>query len=233
MLQQILQQFGPQAVEAYGQFLQPYNPEQFQELFDQAFIKPAMMTYEQNTLPAIYESFGDANAGSSSALNQALAASAKDLSTGLGSQMGQFYQNYMGNQMSALSGLMNPMGQPIVRNAYSPYGDAISGAAKIGASALPYVLSTMQSKENVRPCKLGLDSLRTWDVYQFDYKKCFGGQRDVIGMIAEDLPNELIDIKEGLAHVNLYSVIGVLVNSIQELADRIESLEAQHGNSGR
>ncbi len=110
-LNQVLQGQGPQAGAAYQQFLQPYDPSQFQDLFQQAFIDPAMQVYEQQALPAIQQRFVDANAGSSSALNQALGQSAKDLSTALGSQMGQFYQGQQSNQLQALQLLNQLLGQ--------------------------------------------------------------------------------------------------------------------------
>lgn len=140
----ILGGLSPQAQQAYGQILQPYDPEQFQSLFQKSFIDPALQTYEQQVLPQIYQSFGDANAGSSSALNQALAASAKDLSTSLGSQMGNFYQNYQNQQLGALGQLGGLSGQrildPIVQQGYNPLGDIIGSVGQVGAGILPYLL---------------------------------------------------------------------------------------------
>ena len=121
-----------------GQFLQPYDQEQFQGLFQQAFIDPALMTYEQQVLPTIQQKFVDANAGSSSALNQALAQSATDLSTMLGSQMGQFYQNQQSNQLSGVSGLLSALGQrsfePMVQQRQGILGPMIQAAGSIGAA---------------------------------------------------------------------------------------------------
>jgi len=133
----------PQASQTYGQFLQPYDSEQFNNLFQKSFIDPAMMNYEQQVLPAIYQSFGDVNAGSSSALNQALASSAKDLSATLGSQIGGYLQNYRQQQLGALGQLGGLAGQrtlePIVQAGYNPIGDIIGSVSTLGASALPYI----------------------------------------------------------------------------------------------
>lgn len=98
------------AQNAFQQFLQPTTPESYQDIFQQSVVDPAMMQYQQSVLPAIQQSFGDANAGSSSALNQALAQSASDLTTSLGQQYGQFYQQGQQNQLNALN-LLNPLAQ--------------------------------------------------------------------------------------------------------------------------
>ena len=130
-LQQALQGLGPQAQGAFSQFLQPYDEKQFQGLFQQAFIDPAMMAYEQQALPAIQQRFIDAGAGSSSALNQALGQSAADLSTMLGTQMGQFYQGQQQNQLGALGILGGMLGQrtqePIVTQRQSPLSQIFGG----------------------------------------------------------------------------------------------------------
>lgn len=108
---------GPQAAEAFGQFLQPYDPAQFESLFQKAFVDPAMLQYERSVLPAIQQRFVDQGGGSSSALNQALAQSATDVSTMLGSQMGQFYQNQQGNQLNAINALLGLSNQ----KTFQPY----------------------------------------------------------------------------------------------------------------
>ena len=90
----LLQGQGGMGGEAFGQMVQPYDPSQFQDLFQQAYVDPAMMAYERNVMPAIQQRFVDADAGSSSALNQALAQSAADISTMIGQSAGDFYNRY-------------------------------------------------------------------------------------------------------------------------------------------
>jgi len=128
----MMQGLGPQANEVLGQFLQPYDEKQFQGLFQKSFIDPAMMAYEQDVLPAIREGAVSQGAGSSGSLNQALAASAQDLSTGLGTQMGQFFQQQQGNQMNAMQILAALLGQrtqePIVTQRQSPFSQIMQGA---------------------------------------------------------------------------------------------------------
>lgn len=110
-----LEQLGPAFTQTYGQLLQPQDPGQLQDVFQQAYVDPAMQAYQQQILPAIQQRFVDVGAGSSSALNQALAQSAQDLSTSLGTQFGNLYQQQQGRQLqgqlAALSGLQGLLGQ--------------------------------------------------------------------------------------------------------------------------
>ena len=139
-LNQLLGSLGPQAQEAYQQFLQPYDADQFQDLFQQSFVDPAMMQFEQQVLPAIQQRFVDAGAGSSSALNQALGQSATDLSTMLGSQMGQFFQQQQQNQLGALGQLGGLTGQrmqdPIIQQKQGLLGPLIGGAGQVAGGLL-------------------------------------------------------------------------------------------------
>jgi len=138
-LMQMLQGLGGQANTALSQAMQPYDEDQFQGLFKKAFIDPAMMNYEQNALPKIQERMMGMDQDASGSLNQALAQSAQDLSTGLGTQMGQFYQQQQGNQMDAMKLLASLFGiqtqQPIVRNSPSPF-QQFSNFAGNAASSL-------------------------------------------------------------------------------------------------
>ena len=139
-LSQILGGAGQQAGAAYQQFLQPQSPEQFQDLYQQSFIDPAMKTYEQQVLPAIQQRFVDAGAGSSSALNQALGQSAVDLTTMLGSQMGNFMQGQQGNQLNALQLLNQLVGQkefqPIQQQKQGLLGPLIGAGGQLGGALL-------------------------------------------------------------------------------------------------
>jgi hypothetical protein len=131
-------QYGPQAAEAFGQFVQPYDPAQFESLFQKAFVDPAMLQYERSVLPAIQQRFVDQGGGSSSALNQALAQSATDVSTMLGSQMGQFYQGQQANQLNAINALLGLSNQ----RTFQPYqqqgilGGLLGLGGQVGAAYL-------------------------------------------------------------------------------------------------
>jgi len=132
---------GPQLNSLLMSLLQPGGQQGYQDLFQQSFIDPAMRTYEQQVLPAIQQRFVDANAGSSSALNQALGQSAADLSTMLGSQMGQFQQQQQqidqSGNMNAIQALLGLGGQrsfePIVQKQQGMLGPLITAGATLAA----------------------------------------------------------------------------------------------------
>ena len=221
----------PQAQQAYGQLLQPYDPQQFQSLFQQAFIDPAMMNYEQQVLPSIYQSFGDANAGSSSALNQALAASARDLSTGLGQQMGNFYQNYQQQQLGALGQVGGLAGtrilDPIVQQGYNPMGDLIGAGGQIGASALPYILSDRNYKENIREFeKDALNDVESMNFYRYRYKPEVGIEGEKVGLMAQDLPEDYIKGSGDEWMVDHYALTTTALKAIQQLSAKVKELES-------
>lgn len=107
----VLGNAAPQAGEAYSQFLQPQGMEDYQSLFEQSYINPAMQAFNRQVLPSIQQQFVDAGAGSSSALNQALAEAATDVTTNLGSQFGNFFQQQQQNKLGALGQLGGLSGQ--------------------------------------------------------------------------------------------------------------------------
>jgi len=99
----VLTGLGPNLSQAFGSMLQPQTPENLQDIFQKSYVDPAKQAFEQQIVPSIQQSFGDANAGSSSALNQALAKSASELSTSLGSQYGQLAEAGQNRQLQAIS----------------------------------------------------------------------------------------------------------------------------------
>ncbi len=223
------QQFLTQAGQGYQQFAQQ-GPEQYQDAFQKAVVDPSMLQYEQQVLPALQQRFVDANAGSSSALNQALAQSATDLTTNLGAQYGQFFQNQQQNQLTALGGLGGLAGQkqfePLLKQIEGILGPLISAGGKLGASTIT-AASSEKVKENIKDFKkIGLDDVRKFAVKKYDYIKEVGGQKDKIGLIAENLPQELTEEKDGILHVDLYALISVLVNAVQEMDKKILQLES-------
>jgi len=132
---------GGQVGQSYQQFLQPQSQEDLQGAFQTSVVDPMMQTYEQQTVPALQQRFVDANASSSSALNQALGQSAQDLTTSLGSQFLPFMQGQQRNTLQAMNQLGGLGGQQTFQptrqeGLASPLIDAI---AKIAASFIkPY-----------------------------------------------------------------------------------------------
>ena len=137
ILTQVLGDIGPGAIDTFQQFLRPSSGEEIQTEFQRSFVDPAMQTYQQQILPAIQQRYADVGASSSSALNQALAQSASDLSTGLGSQYGALAQARRGEQMGALQSFLPLVTgqtiQPYVQQKQGWLGPTIGAVGNIGA----------------------------------------------------------------------------------------------------
>lgn len=127
------------------QLLQGFDQTQLMDFYQKGLVNPTIQTFQEQILPSIQERFIDANAGSSSALNQALAKSATDLSSGLSGQLSglllQGQQQGAQNQLGALSQILSLLGQrtydPIVQGPQEGLlKDIISSGAKVGAAAL-------------------------------------------------------------------------------------------------
>lgn len=107
------------------------------EIFQKSYVDPAMQTYQQQVLPSIQQRFVDANAGASSALNQALSQSASDLSTALGAQYGQFFEGQQNKQLQAMSQflplLTGQTFQPVFQQKQGLGGPLLDAISKIGA----------------------------------------------------------------------------------------------------
>lgn len=125
--------------------LQGFDPTQLNDFYQKSLVDPTLQNYNEQVLPAIQQRFGDANAGSSSALNQALAKSATDLSSNLSGQLsGLLYQGQQQgsqNQLSALSQILSLLGQrtfdPIVQGPQSGLlQDILKGGTQVGAAYL-------------------------------------------------------------------------------------------------
>jgi len=217
--------------------------------FKTGVVDPMMQQYKQQVLPGLQQRFVDANAGSSSALNQALASSANDLTTQMGSMYLPFMQGqqqtrmaaaqgYAGlanpyinqynqanaNKLSALSGLGGLAGQqtfsPLISQREGIMGPLIGAGGVIGAAAM----SSEKVKENIRPYDKGIEVIKNLDVKLYDYKKEVGGDKNCVGVIAETLPEEIQKQIEGIKAVDLYGLIGLLINSVKELDKRLEEL---------
>lgn len=135
---------GP-ANQALLSLLEGYDANQLMDFYQKGLVDPSLRTYEQQILPSIQQRFEDANAGSSSALNQALAQSATSLSSDLSGQLAKLLyqgrQDASRNQLGALGQILSLLGQrnfdPIVQG---PQGglikDIISAAIQAGAAAI-------------------------------------------------------------------------------------------------
>lgn len=215
-------------MQSYQGLLNGYD----EDLFQKGVVDPAMKQYENQILPSIQQRFIDANAGSSSALNQALSQSATDLQSALSGQRLQMQQNASQNQLQVLAQLLGlttaRQFDPIVQGPSTGIlPDLIKGGAAIGSAAM---LSSKEIKENIRDYNKGLDLVRNMNVKLYDYKEDFTGEKDCVGLIAEELPQELRAQVDGIQAVDLYGLVATLVNSIKQLDEKVKELEAIHAN---
>ncbi len=105
-----------------------------------------------------------------------------------------------------------------------------AGAAGAGASSAPAAAAAASSreiKENIVNYDKGLEALPFIEVKNYDYKMEVPGRKENrVGVIAEDLPEELrVDI-EGLLHADVYGLVGLLINCVKQLDQKVKMLEA-------
>lgn len=136
----VLGNVGPAYQQALGGFLQPQSVEDYQALFQQSFIDPAMQQLRQQIVPGIKQQFGDIGASSSSALNQALAQAAEQATTNIGSNIGNFMLGQQANQLQAL-GQFSPFltaqtFQPMFQKKQGWLGPVLSATGAIAGGAI-------------------------------------------------------------------------------------------------
>lgn len=220
----ILGQVGGQSGNALQGLLKGYD----EDMFQKGVVDPSMRTYNQQILPSIQQRFTDANAGSSSALNQALSQSAGDLSNVLAGQRIGLQSSMANQQLGGLQQIMGLLGQksfdPIVQGPQAGLmKDIISAGGQIGAAAIQ---SSRDVKENIIDYDKGLEITRNMQVKQYDYTiPVEGNQKGRVGLIAEDVPNELTTELNGIKAVDLYGLISLLINSVKQLDTKVRDLE--------
>lgn len=135
--QQFLGQIlGPQsnqmAGQAYQDMLQSPDSQQFGDMFQKSFVDPAQQTMQRQLIPGMKEQFMGMDESGSSALNQALSQSATDMSTALGGQYMNQYNQQQANRMQALGLGGNMVGQrtfdPIIQQQQGLAGPLIGAA---------------------------------------------------------------------------------------------------------
>lgn len=100
--------------------LQPQGIEEAREAYQQSVVSPALQALRRDIIPTIQERFAGAGAGSSSALNLALARSAEDLTQQLGQQFGQYYAGEQARQMQGQLGGLGALGQLAGQRTFEP-----------------------------------------------------------------------------------------------------------------
>ena len=228
-LSSILGGQGGNAQGAYNDFLKPYSADQFQNFYQKSFIDPAQQALQRQVIPGIKENFLGLDESGSSALNRALAQSATDVSTSLGSGMLGQYNQYQNQRFNALQGLGGLAGaqtfQPLINQNQGILGNLLGTGATLGGAAI--VASSKEYKENIRPLEMGLEALKSIKGYHYDYKEEYFNEKDLIGVMVEDCPKDLVVEKDGMKGVNMYGLVALMVNCINELRSKVDKLEAQ------
>jgi len=128
------------AMGGLGQMTQPQDQGQFQDMFQKSFIDPAQQAMQRQIIPGIKEQFLGMDESGSSALNQALAQSATDLSTALGSQYMNQYNLGQQRQMQGYGLLGQLAGQkqfaPMIHEQEGILGNIIDALGRIGGGFL-------------------------------------------------------------------------------------------------
>jgi len=106
-------------------------------MFQKSFIDPAQQALQRQIIPGIKEQFLGMDESGSGALNRALAQSATDVATGLGSQYMNFYNQQQGNKLNALNLLGGLSGQrtfePHIQQTQGILGPLISALGQAAA----------------------------------------------------------------------------------------------------
>lgn len=102
-----------QATGNLEEVMRPRTNDQLSQQFNTQIGTPAVEQFNRSTIPGLMSSFAELGAGRSSALNQALAAASKDLSTGHASQRQQYLTDQRSQQLQAGQAAMGAAGMPL------------------------------------------------------------------------------------------------------------------------
>lgn len=123
----------PQQQQYLSGAMQGTDPQQFQDMFQKSFVDPAQQTMQRQIIPGIKEQFMGMDESGSSALNQALAQSATDLSTNLGGQYMNQYNLAQGRGMQAAG---QQQFSPMIHEQQGILGDIIKAIGAMAGGAI-------------------------------------------------------------------------------------------------
>jgi hypothetical protein len=147
-----------------------------------------------------------------------------------------FYKTQQAGALGALgqlSGLSTtPTQAPMIQQSQGILGPLLGVAGQLGGAAIQRggidallkalsggtVTSSEKVKENIRPYGKGLEVLKNLMVKKYDYKTIAGGDKNKIGLIAEEVPEEFQVEVNGVLGVDIYGLVGLLINSVKDLA---------------
>lgn len=100
--------------------------------------------------------------------------------------------------------------------------------SEAGAAAIAGLFaSSKEIKENIREYDKGLEVVRELEVKNYDYIiPTEGRQQNRVGLIAEDVPEELQGMIGDIKAVDVYGLVSLLVNCVKQLDEKVKILEA-------
>jgi Chaperone of endosialidase len=124
------------------------------------------------------------------------------------------------------SGQTSGIGGQVIGGGLAALGSFAGSEA--GAAALAGLFSSREVKDNIREYDKGLNVIRDLEVKQYDYTiPVDGRQTDRVGLIAENVPEEIQAVVNNIRAVDVYGLVAILINSIKELDAKVKMLEAK------
>lgn len=125
---------------AYSEFLQPSSPAGYEDIFQKSVVDPSLKALQQQIIPGIKEGFLGLDESGSGSLNRALAQAATDVSTNLGSQYLNFFNQQNQNKLGALGQLGGLTGlrtfEPHIEQKEGILGPLLGALGSIGGGFL-------------------------------------------------------------------------------------------------
>lgn len=144
----------------------------------------------------------------------------------------------LGNPVQPIGGGLQPSYNPKQAEGSSGIGGALIGGglsalgnfagSKTGSALIAGMFaSSIEVKENITDYEKGLDVIRTLDVKNYDYTiPTEGRQQNRVGLIAENVPEELQGMIGDIKAVDVYGLVSLLVNCVKQLDQKVKMLEA-------
>ena len=133
--------------------------------------------------------------------------------------------NFYSPMQNALSGYQGALGEQTFQPVLSQQQGILQNKeASGGLAAIISAMSSRDVKENIRDFTEGLSAIDKMEVKSYDY---IDGEKNRLGIIAEDAPPEIRTKLNGVNAIDLYGMMSLMVNAIKELSGRLELLEAK------